>query len=35
MQHFFQIAVGVFREAGEAVIRLGAWIRERVGLPPK
>jgi monoterpene epsilon-lactone hydrolase len=34
MQHFFQIAVGVFPEAGEAVTRLGAWVRERLGLPP-
>jgi acetyl esterase/lipase len=33
MQHFFQIAVGLFPEAGAAVARLGAWLRERLVLP--
>jgi len=32
MQHFFQIAVGLFPEAGAAVARIGAWLRERVGV---
>ena len=30
MQHFFQIAVGMFPEAGAAVARIGAWLRERL-----
>jgi len=34
MQHFFQIAVGLFPEAGAAVARLGAWLRERMATPP-
>jgi acetyl esterase/lipase len=33
MQHFFQIAVGLFPEAGAAVARVGAWLRERLALP--
>ncbi len=33
MQHFFQIAVGAFPEAGAAVGRTGAWLRERLALP--
>jgi acetyl esterase/lipase len=33
MQHFFQIAVGLFPEAGAAVARLGAWLRERLPVP--
>jgi acetyl esterase/lipase len=33
MQRFFQIAVGLFPEAGAAVVRIGAWLRERLALP--
>jgi monoterpene epsilon-lactone hydrolase len=29
MQHFFQIAVGIFPEAGEALARVGRWIQDQ------
>jgi len=29
MQHFFQTAVGIFPEAGEALARVGRWIRDQ------
>src|SRR5262245_31513334 len=29
MQHFFQIAIGIFPEAGEALARVGRWIQDQ------
>jgi epsilon-lactone hydrolase len=33
MQHFFQIGLGIYPEAGRAVAEIGRWLRTRLGIP--
>jgi monoterpene epsilon-lactone hydrolase len=33
MQHFFQIGIGVYPEAGRAVAEIGRWLRTHLGIP--